>query len=252
MPRTVEFEDVARLAEAAGEGYRIAVATDADGTLWEGDIGDAMFLEVATSDAMGPKARESFLARGGAMLGDAAPQGVPQLAQALMDRYAAGEIDVAVMCELQAESMGDRSDAAFAELVARVVARHLPLVRPEVRALLIEARARGYGIHVVSGSVGRAVEALLVLAEVPFDTVQGATLVIDRGHVLPSLAGPIPLHEGKVEALRSVGAWPPRVGLGDGHWDAPFLRGAAVPVLVFARPGLRAAMAGHPRLMLLE
>ena len=45
-----------------------------------------------------------------------------------------------------------------------------------------------------------------------------------------------------IDALHAVGAWPPALGLGDGGWDATFLGGCAVPLLVHPSDALLHAM----------
>ena len=80
------------------------------------------------------------------MLGDErhAAEGDPgELAEGLFAHYSAGEIDVSVMCDLEAETLGDRPRTEFAALLREVAAESAPAVRTEIRALLREAKARG-------------------------------------------------------------------------------------------------------------
>jgi phosphatidylglycerophosphatase C len=226
-------------------GYHRAVATDADGTLWSGDIGDEVFLLATQADDLRGHAGPQMLAASRTLLGDAARGEVAHDARALLAAYAAGRVDIVPLCALQAECLGERSDADFRALLRAAAERVAPRVHPDVRVFLREARRLGATLHVVTGSLGALVAEALRLAEIPYDSVSGGTLRRAGDRVLARLAAPIPLHGGKVDALRHVGAWPAALGLGDGHWDATFLRGVATPVLVRPKAALVEAMSAR-------
>ena len=97
-----------------------------------------------------------------------------------------------------------------------------------------------------------AVAATLRLAGLQHATVSGATLSAEGDRVLPSLARPIPLHGAKVDALQAAGAWPPALGMGDGGWDATFLGGCAVALLVHPSAALLDAMNSTTGVMILR
>ena len=236
---------IAALAEVPA-GFHQTVATDADGTLWSTDVGDEIFVALGEAGDFRGGGRDALIDRARGYLSEVPADDVA-LARALMREYQAGRIEIGAMCELQAEAVGDRSERDLADLYDRVAARVAPTVRPEVRELLIALRARGFTVHVVSGSLGDAVARCLTAAGVPYDTVAGATLARDGDRVLPTLAGAVPLFDGKVRALTAAGAWPSSLGLGDGGWDVTFLRDVHLPVLVHPKPALVEAMRGHPR-----
>ncbi len=147
------------------------------------------------------------------------------------------------ICQIQSEVLGDRTRAELDALLDLVAARVAARIRPAVRVIVEEAARAGVAVHVVTGSLGAAVaQTTLRRAGLAHATISGATLRAEGDRVLPSLAHPIPLHGGKVDALRAVGAWPPALGLGDGGWDATFLGGCAVPLLVHPAPALLHAM----------
>ncbi len=233
------------------DGFHRAVATDADGTLWSTDVGDELFLDLGERGDFRGSAGEMLRTRAAAIVGEL-PATDLALAQAVMAKYRAGEVAIGPMCELQAEAMGDRSEAELSALYDRVAERVARTVRPEVRALLKALYDRGYVIHVVSGSLGDAVERCLARAEIPFTTASGASLARDGDRVLPRCAKEIPLFEGKVRALRAASAWPASLGLGDGGWDVTFLRDVHLPVLVHPKPALLEAMCGHPRAVVID
>lgn len=230
--------------------FRATVATDADGTLWATDVGDELFLALGRAADFRGEARDALLRRARAHLG-ALPGDDLSLARALMQRYAAGDISIGDMCELQAESVGGRSEAELLALYDEVAERVVATVRPAVRDLLTRLHARGMTVHVVSGSLGDAVAHCLRRAGIPFDTVAGATLARAGERVLPALAGEIPLFEGKVRALVAAGVWPSALGLGDGGWDVTFLCDVHLPVLVHPKAALVEAMGAHPRAVVL-
>ncbi len=242
------MDEALRRGCEAPEGYVRALATDADGTLWQGDVADKLFLTLAEANDLRPGALSVLRHQAEELLGEL-PSGQGELARAVLAAYARGAIRIDSLCALEAIALGDRTVTELKDCLAAIAERMVAAVRPEARAFLHGARALGFGIHVVSGSLGAAVEAALEAAGLPYDSVTGATLTMAEGYVHPTLAGDIPLHEGKVRALEAANAWPTAVGMGDGGWDASFLRGVYVPVLMYPAPALVAAMGAHPRVV---
>ncbi len=238
--------DLVDALTAVPDGYCATVATDADGTLWSTDVGDELFIALGERGDFRGRARRVLVERARLYL-EAVPGDDLALARALIERYRAGAIGIAEMCELEAEAVGERSEEDLGALYDLVAERVAATVRPEVRALLAALRARGFGVHVVSGSLGDAVARCLARAGIACDTVAGAALAREGERVLPTLAGEVPLFEGKVRALSAAGAWPASLGLGDGGWDVTFLREVFLPVLVHPKAALVEAMRGHPR-----
>lgn len=239
-------------ARAVPSPYRPVIATDADGTLWEGDIGDDLFLEALAHHPIGPEAREGLRRGAVEVFGDQGPADPRELALAFISAYRSGRMSIERICQLQAESLGDRPAADFDALIETVAARVAARIRPAVRVIVEEAARVGVAVHVVTGSLGAAVSTALRIAGMTHATAAGGTLVVRDGRVLPSLVGPIPLHGGKVTALQAAGAWPPALGMGDGGWDSTFLGGCAVPLLVHPAPALLDAMASTAGVMILR
>lgn len=243
--RGLTVDDVIARIEATPTGYARAVASDADGTLWELDVGDALFRLVASRDRVADVVRPQVAAFCARYLG-VVPEGIPAQAEALIAGHAAGKVPVEPLCDLEAEAVGGRPVKEFEALLDEVAEMFLPRVRRASVALLRELRDRGYAVHVVSGSLAALVAATLSRAGVTVDRISGGRLYVDGDTVLARLDGPIPLHGGKVDALRAAGHWPAALGMGDGGWDATFLRGCALPLLVHPKETLRAAMKDHP------
>lgn len=238
--------EIMRRARLAPSGFKRAVATDADGTLWATDVGDLLFQTLCQRGDVRGAALTRL--RGGAreLLKGDGPSDLGALGGLLMERYRAGEIGIRALCDLQAEAVADRSREALEQAMAEIADEGAALFRPEIRELLTQARAHGFEVHVVTGSLGWVVEATLRKAGVTVDSVSGGVLIERDGWVLPQLAGEIPLFEHKAEALGAKGARPAAIGLGDGGWDAPFLHETHVPVLVYATATLVEAMRARP------
>ncbi|MFO0625720.1 MAG: HAD family hydrolase [Polyangiales bacterium] len=245
-PRTLRVAQVVEALREVPPGFARAVATDADGTLWEGDVGDALFRLVVARDALSDASRAALAQRCAAWLGEV-PSSTRAPAEARISGHAAGRVDIRDLCDLEAACAGDRPQDAFDELLETVARDHARHMRDESVRLLDALRGAGFAIHVVTGSLGALVRATLRVAGVAVDHVSGGELAVREGAVTSSLVAPIPLHGGKVDALRAAGHWPAAVGMGDGGWDATFLRGCALPLLVHPKPALLAAMKDHPQ-----
>jgi phosphoserine phosphatase len=234
-------------AQAAPSSFARTVATDADGTLWDCDVGDDLFCLVAARDDFRGEGLARLRSHGARWLGpESATDTGKSIAERLFAMYGNGVIDVRTMCDLQAETVADRALDEMTALIEDVAAEAARKVRVEVRELLTAAHASGYRVEVVTGSLGWAVERALDLANIPHDRVSGAVLAKDGRHVYAKLERTSPLFEGKVDALREGGAWPAAMGLGDGGWDHTFLRQTFVPVLVHPKPALVDAMRDVP------
>lgn len=243
--REMTVDQVCDAMRTPPAGFLRVVATDADGTLWDGDVGDALFRHLIARDAVDARAREATRALCERFL-PSVPEGLSAQAEALIAGHAAGLVPIEPLCDLEAEASGGRSCAEFDAFLAEVGGVFARRMRPESVELLTRLRGAGFAVHVVTGSLGALVEATLRAAGLAVDAVSGGSLRVRDGQVLPTLAQPIPLHEGKVDALRAAGRWPAAVAMGDGGWDASFLRGSALPLLVHARPKLVEAMKEHP------
>jgi phosphoserine phosphatase len=251
MTLTAPFDHALTVALDPPAPFHRAIATDADGTLWATDVGDALFLTVAEREAFTGEGLAKLRAHGERLLGgEAASWRGSVIARALFAAYERGDITVRVMCDLEAETVADRPTAEFDAVVNEVAMRAASVVRPEVRAFVKTAHARGVAVHVVTGSLAVLVERTLSYAQMPFDRVTGAVLVHEgvgaTARVRAEIARTSPLFEGKVEALREGGRWPAAVGMGDGGWDHTFLKLCRVPVLIHPKPALVEAMRDVP------
>jgi phosphatidylglycerophosphatase C len=242
-------EDVwARIEAAAQRQPGGVIATDGDGTLWSGDVGDDLFHAFLDSGRVESLALEAFrhVARDHA-LSDAGSG--PDIARRIYVAYQRGAYPELRMCELMTWCFAGwtRSDVrAFARAVidANDLAGRL---HDEVHRVLERARNAGIEAVLVSASpVAIVIEAGL---RVGFDEahVVGALPRYDEAdRMLADVEPPIPYGPGKVSRLRQrVGDDRPLyASFGDNAFDVSLLAAATVGVAVRPKPRLR-ALAGE-------
>jgi phosphatidylglycerophosphatase C len=230
-------EAVAR-AEAGG-----VVATDGDGTLWSGDVGEDLFhaflehgrVEEPAKDAMRREARGHGLSDAGSG---------PEVARRIYDAYLEGRFPEERICELMTWCFaGWRRDegVAFARKVvqdAKVEGR----LHAEVLGVVERARAAGIRVVLVSASpvvVIREAGALVGFGETD---VVAALPRFDDAVMFADVERPIPYAGGKVTRLRErIGAARTLyAAFGDNVFDLALLSSARVGVAVRPKPRLRA------------
>ena len=178
------------------------IATDCDGTVWAGDIGDDVMLAASQDPdrfGCGPVDFEAYVAR-------------------LKTDYEAACLSA---CEvLRHISPDDAADALRAVVPASFVAR-----RYFVEALQ-EAMARGVAVWFISASPLLAVEVGAGLINVTPTGMIGIELTAD------GFRAPWPIGEGKPAAWRAREM--PRLDLafGDSKWDVPLIESAATGVML--------------------
>ena len=182
---------VVAAVESLDAGTTIAV--DADGTLWNLDIGDEVVRLVGTHESLLPAED--------------------------VDRYfceLAHDHNVASLFSAQVvELMRERS---LQEQLRAAIEPKLQIRRYLVEALQAALR-RGVEVHVVSGSPVVALEPPLSLIDLPATSVIGAEQCSDGSN------GPmvVTVGQGKVSKWRAQGLPAPDLALGDTIWDLPML-----------------------------
>lgn len=181
------------------------VGTDADNTLWAGDVGDELVRFAATK----PQWWQSEQVR----------------LDWYLDEMEHGDYHSACCHAAAVWALLDpaHQEAARAELTQWLVQR----VRPRRWLVdgLQQAEAQGVEIVVISASPRVAVEALASsygLGHWPVLALQASRT--PDGVVLQQ---PISVGEGKVAAWQTSGRRPPALGLGDSRWDLPLLHSAS-------------------------
>ena len=231
----------ARIASVSGSRPGGLVATDGDGTLWTGDVGEEMFHAFVDAADAAPSATE-------ALRGLARAHGVPdagaghEVARRLYEAYVAGRFPEEPICELMAWCFAgwtrDRV-RAFARDVVERCGLSARLHREVIHEL---DRARSAGIEVVLVSASPVAVVLEAGGRVGFDEahVVAARPCFEGDVMLPDVERPIPYGPGKVSCLRErIGDRALYAALGDNAFDVALLAGAAVPVAVRPKPRLR-------------
>lgn len=233
-------EVIARIDAEAARAPGGAVATDGDGTLWSGDIGEDFFAALLQGDRLLATVHEP-LAREAEGAGLATDGSAVEIAHRIHAAYLAGTFPEERVCEIMTWAVaGWRADDvdAFAEEVVRAVGLATRLHGEAVR-VVEHARSRGVPVHLVSASPRPIVFAAARLVGIDLDHVTAATEETDRdGTVLPSVHRPIPYGEGKVKRLREkLGDRPLYAAMGDNAFDVALLNASRTPIAI--RPKAR-------------
>lgn len=197
-PHSLLSSDLEALVEqlaARGLAGR-AVAFDADGTLWSGDVGEEL---LATLEAKGEVARGSF------------EEYERKLALAPPEAFA---FAVEVMAGLPLAQIRHRATDLFAARSARV----FPFTRP----VLSRLREAGATVWIVSASARWAVEPGAAALGIDSDHLIGVECEIERGCLTTRIRKPIPCLEGKASLLLERGVRPV-VAAGNSRFDVPML-----------------------------
>ena len=230
---------VESLAESDPGG---AVAMDADGTLWSGDVGEDLFhafvkhgrVEAPSLQAMRREARDHALSDAGSG---------PDIARRIYAAYVDGRFPEKRVCELMTWAFAGWTQSDV-RAFARSVIDHAGLaarLHDEVLRVLERARAAAILVVIVSASpIDIVSEAALRIGFDEGDVVAARPRF--EGHVmLADVERPIPYAEGKVERLRQ------RIGstralyaaFGDNAFDVALLASARLGVAVRPKARLR-------------
>jgi phosphoserine phosphatase len=237
-------EDVwARIAaEAARDGEAGVVATDGDGTLWSGDIGEDLFFAFVDHERIEEPALEAI--RREAHAHDLSDAGSGrEVARRIYDAYVEGRFPEERVCELMAWCFAGwtrEKVAAFARSVVNDIGLEARLHR-ELLVVLERARAAGIATILVSASPVAVVEAAGERLGFTPGEVVAAHPRLQGDVLLPDVDRPIPYGPGKVSRLRE------RIGadralyaaFGDNAFDVALLASARVGVAVRPKPRLR-------------
>jgi phosphatidylglycerophosphatase C len=230
---------IAELARTEPGGF---VATDGDGTLWAGDVGEDLFLAFLDHGRVEPPALE-------AIVRDARAHGLSDagkgsdVARSIYNAYLEGRFPEESLCELMTWCFAGWTHREVATFARDVVDGGALASRfhPEVLSVVASARAAGVDVVLVSASpVAVVLEAASRIGFDP-DHVVAASAVYDGEIMRPDVLRPIPYGSGKVTRLRErVGLRRPLyAALGDNAFDVAMLASARVPVAVRPKPRLR-------------
>lgn len=237
-------EDVwARIAaQAARDGGAGVVATDGDGTLWSGDVGEDLFFAFVDHGRIEQPALETIRREALAHALSDAGTG-REVARRIYDAYVEGNFPEERVCELMAWCFAGWTREEVAAFARRVVdeAGLEGRLHREVLSVLDRARAAGIETVLVSASPVAVVEAAGARVGFTPGAIVAARPRFEGDVLLADVHRPIPYGPGKVSRLREhIGATRTLyAAFGDNAFDVPLLASARVGVAVRPKPRLR-------------
>jgi phosphatidylglycerophosphatase C len=242
----------ARIESLARERPGGVIATDGDGTLWSGDVGDDLFhaflnhgrVETPALEAFRQTARDHGLSDAG--------QG-PEIARRIYAGYLAGAYPEERMCEVMTWCFAGWTRDEVRAFSSDVVDRGDLASRLHREVHVVVERARTAGIEAVLVSASPFAVVREAGRRVGFGDAQivAARPRYEADRMLADVERPIPYGPGKMTRLRElvVHDRPLYAAFGDNAFDVPMLAGASVAVAVRPKPRLRARAADVPGLV---
>lgn len=244
--------------ERGGEVSPI-LAFDADGTLWDADVGVLFFEALIERSGVREVAREELAAevqRFGIEVTSAsqAPSAL-DLARALHQAFLAGLYPDDRAYAIHAWAFAGWTEGETNDFAAEVIQRFglAARLRGALKPLFAWGARRGVDTYIVSASPTSVVRVGAALLGVPPERVIAMKPAATGGIIEPRLAGPIVYGPGKVDALMAARPGALLLGaFGDSAWDASLLRASRVPVAVCPTAGLMEVAASIPGLAVIE
>ncbi|MBI2894289.1 MAG: haloacid dehalogenase-like hydrolase [Deltaproteobacteria bacterium] len=231
--------EISRLEPEPGVA-RLA-AFDADGTLWQGDVGLALFEAAVARRALRSDAATE-LARALFACGETPSTDLHRNARRLLELYRDDRFGEREVCAMMAWCFAGWAQGELCALAREVLALagHPGALYEGHRELMAGLRARGIEVLVASGSPRAMVEEACRPFDIPARLVFAMTPELGAdGRLLPRMTAPLPYRDGKVEAIRlATGGLRPLVAFGDSQGDLPMLEDAQLAVAVAARPAV--------------
>jgi phosphoserine phosphatase len=185
-------------------------AFDADGTLWEGDIGEEVLQDLAaTGSLVNPPSApwEEYLRR---------------VRRDPADGFA---FAVQVMRGLDEETVFAVSERVFERSFASAIF-------PAVRSCLEHLLARKWEVFVVSASNRWSVEVGAKRLGLSADRVVGLSVRVEGGRLTDRVVQPVPTLQGKPDLLRQRAGRDADLAFGNSVLDLPLLLASRTPVAV--------------------
>ncbi len=231
-----------------------AVVFDADGTLWQHDVGVMTFEWAIEQRLLYPSAIDALMAFSEAQGLRLGGRDVHELARALQHAFAAEQLGERAAAEMQVWVYVDYSEPEFRQLVRQALSEkgHLSTLHREIVDLAAWVRSQGAHALIVSASPQWVVEeAAATLGFGPEDIVAGRPeLKLDpQGipRIAPRLSAPLPYGPDKVHAGRKrMGQRPWLAALGDSSFDVDMFRQAPLAAGIGSKPGMLAGLAQLP------
>jgi phosphoserine phosphatase len=235
-PRLSAAEVIALLSAELDRGGGGVLATDADGTLWDGDVAVDIFEALLEVEGVRDAARDALAADVEAIGLTTLGKSPTALARSLYAAFAVDRYPYGRVFSMMTWAFAGWHEAELHDFAQRVLddGRIEARIRPEMQRVLAWAEARKVPIIVVSASPIVIVKAGAARLGASVSRALAMTPAIGPDRVLlPRLEGLEIYGEGKVRALADVGVTEPLLAaFGDSHHDAPMLRASRVPVAV--------------------
>lgn len=231
-----------------------AIAFDADGTLWDGDVGEHFFDFALREDLFRDAALPALRALA-AQYHQPLLDNPTQQAAVLMAAWRREEVPERVACEFMAWGFAGWAPAELHEHVLRALDEfelerryYAPLM-----GVLDWAHSHDHWAFVVSASPSFVVEPAVERLGIAAHRVLACGVAVRSTLMLPQLTPPLPYAEGKVQALRRVLQERNLLAaFGDNHFDEALLRSARVAVAVRPKPSAAPCLARVPGVWLLS
>jgi len=220
----------------------VIMASDGDGTIWRGDIGEEMFLAALRREALHEVARQPLLAEAaahGVAIEAAAAAG--EIGAKLVEALATGTYPEEPAFGMMAWAFAGWTESELAAFSDEVLDDFdfAGALRAELQPVLAWARKRDVPFWLVSASPLAIVAAAARRLGIPGDRVVAMEPALAGDVVQPRLAKPATHGEGKLTRLRMATELPLLAAFGDSGYDAAMLRAAEVPVAVHPKAELR-------------
>jgi phosphoserine phosphatase len=235
--------------ERAASAEPLAVACDADGTLWRGDIGEELFHAAIRERGLREPAREA-LAREAEAHDIAAGGDSHDLAMRLYDAYRQDRYPEGRAFAMMAWCFAGWRPAELRAFASDVLDafEFETAVRHEARALIAWAKDK-VAVWLVSASPELIMLEAAERLGVPARCVVAMKVAERDGVLEPDLALPASYAEGKLMRLRERTDHALLAAFGDTAYDLALLRAARVPVAVHPQESLKRALSTLPRVV---
>jgi phosphoserine phosphatase len=245
MTRRIDPADlVEHLARTRRPGPT-AMAFDADGTLWSGDVGEDVFEFAYEHGLFRDEARDGLtrVARDHELL--IADGTVSDLARRIYSAYRAGSVGDRLICEVMTWAyagftLDELRNIARQSFAAQNLAQRL---RPALTPVLDWARRESIRVIVVSASPREVVVEALGFVGLEVHAIAGALPKMENGRIAPAMSGEVPFAADKCKAglpLLAGHDW--LASFGDNSFDVDLLKAARVSVAVCPKPALAARL----------
>jgi phosphatidylglycerophosphatase C len=254
VTRVVTSEELIAELEPHLSAGPCALAFDADGTLWSGDVGDDVF-RFATAHGRLREVARAELERQAEVRGFETFADLNVTAKSLFDAYLANRYPEREMCELMTWCFAGYTLTEMRELAqeALVAANHAARLHQELRSVLEFSRSRGARTVVISASPRVTVElAASAWGFAPSD-IAASTPRVQGDVICAEMDGVVPYGTSKCSAGRALlGDLRWVASFGDNVFDLEMLREAELGVAVRPKPALAARLAEVPSVLLLS